>query len=137
MSLGSDIAAALPGLRAQAESLMVSVCTITRGGGAGVWNESTGQYDSTAVTVYSGPCRVRFPSTVVRESDTQNQFTVEQEPLLSLPVAGSEGVTVDDVVTITANPSDSAMVGLTLRIAGLHAQTQATARRFPVEVTSG
>lgn len=136
MTLRSDITAALPGLRAHAESLMVSTCTITRGG-TDVWNEETGAYDSTAETVYTGPCRVRFPSTVVRETDAQNQFAVEQEPVLSLPVVGSELVTVDDVVTITANPFDTAMVGLTLRIAGVHTQTQATARRFPVEVTSG
>lgn len=138
MSLGSDVAAALPELRVQAESLMVSTCTITRGGGAGVWNEATGAYDATATTIYSGPCRLIFRSnSVVRETDAQGQFLLEQEPQLSLPVVGSETVTVGDAVTITANPYDAAMVGLTLRIAGIHTQTQATARRFPVEVVTG
>lgn len=138
MSLGSDVAAALPGFRAEAESQMVSTCTITSDG-VKVWDEETGGYVESGTTVYSGPCKLRFPpqGRSLRELDVQGQFLIEQEPLLSLPVAGSELVSPGDVVTITANPFDPAMVGLKIRIAGVHTQTFATARRFPVEVVTG
>lgn len=114
---------------------MLSTCTVNSAGEP-VWDEATGDYVPSGTTVYEGPCKLRFPSTVLRESDVQSQFVVEQEPMLALPVVGSELVSVGDVVTITANPFDAAMVGLKLRVAGVHTQTFATARRFPVELVS-
>lgn len=135
MTLGEDVAAALPELRSAAESMMTSACVIT-GPGEKTWNNTTGTYDNPAVTIYTGPCRIAFRSTVRREAEAVGQLLTEQEPTLYLPVDGSEGVSTDHVVTITANPLDAALVGMRLRVAGIHAQTYATARRLALEVVS-
>lgn len=137
MTLGADASVALPGLRAEAESLMLSTCTITRGGAEPVWNDATGDYDTAAGgTVYAGKCKIRFLSSVVRESDAQSQFVTEQEPTLYLPIDGSEAVTIGDTVFVTANPQDTGMVGKSFRVAGVHTQTYATQRRLPLEVVT-
>lgn len=123
--------------RARAEAQMVAECTITRGGvGEPVLNEETGLYDTpAAAAVYQGICDLKFVSAVVREIDAQNQGGVEQEPVLKLPIAGSEDVQVNDVATITAHQHDAGMVGVKVRVAGIHGGS-VTARRFPVEATS-
>jgi hypothetical protein len=62
--LADDIAAALPGLRTEAERLMLDACTITRAAtGKGPFNETTGKYDTPAPTTpYTGKCRVQITS---------------------------------------------------------------------------
>jgi hypothetical protein len=45
-------------------------------------------------------------------------------------------VRTGDVVTITVNPSDPGIVGITLRVEGPFPETHPTARRLPVEVVS-
>lgn len=124
MTLGTDILATLPELRVQAESMMTGTCIITRSGER-VFDETTGDYTSTSTPVYSGPCRVRFESAVATPVDAQSQVYIRQQPTLHLPVAGTDGIQVDDVATVGT---------LTLRIVGLHADTHATARRLPVEL---
>lgn len=118
------------------ESQFVSACVIRRASGQ-TFNEATGQYVPIYATVYEGACLLKFASGSVREVDAQSQQLVRQSPVLKLPVAGSEGVRVDDVAEITANPLDAGRVGLKVRIAGDHVGTLTTARRFPVEVVSG
>jgi Family of unknown function (DUF6093) len=110
-------------------------CVITRSGEA-VLNEVTAEYETPdGAVVYSGPCDLRFSSAVIREVDAVARPGVEQEPVLRLPVAGSEGVRVNDVAEITAHSLDAGMVGVRVRIAGVHGGA-VTARRLPVEVTS-
>lgn len=136
MSLGGDIAATLPFLRSQAESMMVSSCTITRAGTRSVLNEETLAYEAERIAVYSGPCRFKFGATQANVVDAQAQLVTEQGATLSLPVDGSGGVTTDDVAEITSNPYDPALVGKSVRITGQHVQTFATARRFGIELLS-
>lgn len=122
--------------RAFNEALMTSACTITRGDATPVLNETTGHYDVTSTTIYTGPCKIRFVSTVVSEADAQAQLLVEQNAILSLPIVGSETVDVDDLATITSSYMDGALVGKVFRITGIHAQSFATARRLTVEIIS-
>lgn len=138
MTLGGDLTAALPQLRAAAESMMIDTWTGTRGAGAPVLDTETGEYTSTSATVYTGPGRLRFRSNAaVLGVDAQTQNLVQQQPTLSLPVAGSEGVRIGDTFTCTAAVNDSAVVGTVVRVTGVHVQTYSTARRFPVELISG
>lgn len=144
MSLGYDIAAALPGLRAQAESMMIDRCVVERETPGTVLNEETGQYEPTRVRVYppaesldtDGPCRYKAANTAVRDVEAAGQLLIEQTATLSLPVATSLEVAEGDYVTFTASAFDPQMVGLEVRISGEHHQTFATARRFPVEEVS-
>lgn len=119
--------------RAWAESLMQSTVLIRRRSGE-TRNEETGQIEPSWSTVYEGPARIRFGNAQPRDTDVIGQRIVEQSPIVSLPLATSASVHVDDEGEVTANPLDPGLVGFRFRIAGLHEQTHATARRFPVEV---
>ena len=56
--LGDDIAAILPDLQAQAESLMVDTCKVTTSV-PGAWDDATGTYgDPVTTTVYEGVCQL-------------------------------------------------------------------------------
>ena len=135
MSLGYDLSAALAELRAQAESRMTDTVRITRPGES-VFDNETGTYTPTVVVVYNGPGRLKLASTVVSDIDAGGQVLAAQRPRLDLPVAASGGVRVNDTATITASTNDPASVGVRLNIEGVFYQTDATARRFPVEVQS-
>lgn len=123
--------------RSFTEALMTSTCVITRAGES-VLDEETGEYETSPVTIYEGACKIKFADTQARDFDAQSQILTEQTAILSLPIeaSGSVDVTTDDVAELTVNPLDPALVGKRFRVSGLHSQTAATARRFPVEVTS-
>ncbi|TFD80539.1 DUF6093 family protein [Cryobacterium psychrophilum] len=132
MTIQSDIKAG----QREAEKLMLTTCTITRGGGAPVFNESTGAYDTPApTTIYAGKCKVRLAGVSVKQVDAASQLLTIQQSILSLPVnrAGTANVAPSDTLTITANPLDLALVGKTFRIEGTHEQTYSTARRYSIE----
>lgn len=135
MTLGYSLSAALPRLRAQAESRMTDTVRITRDG-TPVWDDETGTYTPTTTTVYTGKARLKLSTSVVGNVDAQGQLLAAQSPRLDLPVATSGGVQVNDSVEVTASVNDPASVGLRLTIEGVFFQTDATARRFPVEVQS-
>ena len=135
MTLGADIAAALPELRVQAESRMTASCTITRPGDEVVWNPETMQNESLPVTVYTGRCRVRAGGQQDRAENAADQSFMASQYILSLPVVGSEGVRRDDTVTITGCPEDAALVGDVFRVVAESAGSQTTARRLTVTRT--
>lgn len=114
-----------------AESRMLSTCAITRVTGK-VLDETTGVYTPTVEPVYTGKCHLQLATPRVFARASQDQLLTEQQPILKLPVDGTGGITVGDVATITNSPLDESQVGLTLKIAGVHSATYATARRLPV-----
>jgi hypothetical protein len=118
--------------RRQAEALMTSTCTVDVVSGETV-NEN-GEVVPVTENVYSGKCRLRWPTATSAEVNSGGQIMTVQTPELMLPVEASAGVEVGQVATITANPLDPESVGLRLRIRGLHFQTHSTARRLQVEV---
>lgn len=91
--------------------------------------------DVMAVIAAETICKVRMPTaTNPGEGRVPGVVVVKDESILSLPVdaPGSGDVTTGDMWECTANPLDPSMVGVKLRISGVHHQTTATARRFPV-----
>lgn len=134
MSLGADISAELPGLRAAAESMMVDSCVIGIRVRSDELDEETGQYTFTIpAPVYEGPCRYKAGGTAANTVDVQGQSLVEQADILSLPVRGSEAVTKDMVAVVSLTFDDAV---LTVRVVADHRQTFATARRLPVELVT-
>ncbi len=131
MSLGADIAAALPELRRQAESMMRDTCTITRPG-AQTWDDAAGAYTpgGAPVQLYSGPCRVRRPNVAEREALAGDADWTLTGAVVSIPVDG----TTDDLLGATVHVEhcemDPALTGRDLKVTGPHAQSQATARRL-------
>jgi hypothetical protein len=134
VSLGADIAAALPELRAAAESMMRATFRITRAGGE-TWNPETLQNDSTLTTVYEGPGRLRAINTQDKGGDAADQAFIESQFTLSLPIVGSEGIEKDDVAECVEDPSDAAMTGRRFVVTWPAAQSDASARRLPVRET--
>lgn len=135
--LGDAIAAELPGLRAEAESLMADSCTIAASTGEPVWDEDNGVWTSAASDpIYSGKCRVRQPAAGSNQEAGEASFTVSDR-VVSIPIAGdgyADGVTdvpVGSAVTITATVGDQFMVGKVFTyISPASEQTYPTARRL-------
>lgn len=133
MSVDSTILAG----RRMMEGLMESTCVIRRGTAEAI-DHATGLASDTTATIYTGPCRVKFAFARVTEVQAAGQTVADQRPILSLPVGspGSGDVRTNDVAEILTNPMDPDLVGVKFRVAGVHSQSQATARRFPVEISS-
>jgi len=140
--LGDDIAWALPELRRAAESNMTDACTITRpdpNADPVEMDPETGQYpESARITVYVGKCRIQAKSVIASGTDSNagERAGTTQELELQLPVAGTEGVSVDDVVEVTAAVMDSSLVGRIYTVTAPHEKSQATARRLRIERTT-
>lgn len=140
MTIGMDIAAALPELRRQAESRMRSRCRVERATGEPVKGDD-GELHTPTETIYEGPCRLRTVSTVTEKIEAAAQLLVGQAAILSFPVATSTTIRVNDIVTFLPSGEedgdlDPAMLEQSARIAGLHFDSNATARRLPVEMIS-
>lgn len=135
MNLGYDVAAALPELRAQAESIMTSRVVVSRETGR-VRDPETGSYIPTWTVIYQGKARLRMPSTQAREVDQAGQRIVESAPTLSLPIGDSSAslVALDDVAVLVEHAADPLIVGTRMRVVEGNDQTWSTARRFSVEI---
>lgn len=114
---------------------------IVRRPGAPTRNENTGALVPTLTTIYTGPAELKFPDAQPHDVDAGGQRLAEQQPLVKLPITGPKASTAaairkDDVGEVLANPDDPTIIGTTFRVTGIHAQSNATARRLPVEVLS-
>jgi hypothetical protein len=136
--LGADIAAALPDLRAAAESKMVDTCTIVAITTTGDPDPATSLPAEQRTTIYAGKCEYRAADTQARSVDSAGRQLVQQGATLKLPVdaPGSAAVRVGHVATISLATNDPTADPVVVTVSGTHQQTYATARRLPVEVTS-
>jgi hypothetical protein len=128
--LGYDIANALPGLRAEAESRMTD--TVDVGLFEDGTDETTGNPTRVLVTErYSGKARVRLPSQNVTNAQAPSMPVAVQEPVLSIPW-GSPRVFIGDEVLVTAS-DDPVLVGRRFRVQGNAQAGQTTAHRYPLQ----
>ena len=134
MNLGYDIAQALPGLRAEAESRMTDTCTVTRGDGGEVLDPVTDEWVPVpAVTVYSGACRVKHATTGAAQVGTGSQLLAVSQLELHVPVT-AVGIGVGDRVEITGSSTRAEQVGRVFTVTAEFDGSQTTALRFRVEV---
>ena len=115
---------------------MTTLGIIQRDTGATTTDPITYEETPVLATVYTGKCKVKFPDMQPAEVSVPGMVVVEQDAILSLPIEGSGGVPADAIWTCTENVLDPSLVGVKLRVAGVHHQTSATARRFPVREAS-
>lgn len=132
MTLGSDIDAALPLLRAQAESRMSE--TVTVGSFRDGTDEATGDPVREPVTErYAGKARIRYGSLAAQSTSTGadqiGQPVVVQAPYLSVPW-GSPRLFEGDEVVVSASGSDPLLVGRVYTIAGNAVIGAVTAHRY-------
>lgn len=109
--------------RAVADRQLTAECVITRPAPAGTpaFDETTGTSTHLpAATIYSGPCRVKGPArdpataTAVIVGDREQHigaYTVVIPATAALIQAG-------DLIEVTANAGDTALVGLRLQVTG-------------------
>lgn len=121
--------------RRMAESRMTDACTVTRAGPP-VWNEDTGENEASVVVVYSGPCRVKHPTTMGRDADAGSHLVVVSQTEVHLPL-GAVGVLAKDTLKVTGSATRPDQVGRLFTISAPFDGSQTTALRFRVEVADG
>lgn len=133
MTLGSDISAALPTLRAEAESRMSE--SVTVGSFEDGTDPETG--DPSRVLVderYTGVGRIRWNSREVSNSQATGSPAAMQEPYLSVPFGTARFFTDDEVECVAS--SDPLLVGRRFKVSGGASAGQVTAYRYPLEELS-
>lgn len=135
--LGDDIAAALPGLRAEAESRMRETCLVRRP--IGVEPDPMTGADVPVFApdpVYTGKARVKAENTQARAGESAGSTVVAQSPAVHIPWA-SAALLPGDVVDFAADTYTPRLQGLTFRVTGVHVGSDLTAQRVPVEILPG
>lgn len=121
--------------QAAAEALMVDACTITRAGTVST-DPDTGVQTTTSTTIYSGKCKVAQRNLEGRDALIGEAADVLLRIEVHVPVTGTTGLAVGDLVTITTATLDADLSGKTFRVHDLVHKTFLTARRLGVvEVT--
>lgn len=128
--LGTDLLAALPELRAHAESRMTA--TVLVESVAITTNQTTGAPIVTATTVYSGKARVKAGATNANTSGAASSVQSVHLDELHVPV-GSGPFQVGHRVTVVSDATNPALVGNQYRVTRLHEGSQTTAQRLEVE----
>lgn len=111
---------------------LVDTCTVQRPTGSSM-NPTTFVETPTYTTVYSGPCRFQAASANwAGPSDVAEAALRLASFELQLPVVGSEGLEIDDVVTCVTCLNDADLVGRTFTITGTSRKSHATTRKLPL-----
>lgn len=118
--------------RAFLTAALVDACTIQRKTADSV-NLVNGVDTKTYSTIYTGACRIQAASANwAGPSDVAQAALRLASSELQLPVAGTEGLQIDDRVTITACANDSDLVGRVYSITGLSRKSHGTTRKLPL-----
>lgn len=135
MNLGYDIAQALTGLRAEAESRMDDRIKTTRSGEKS-WDEANGEWVATEVVIYEGKARVKRPNDLSVDAEAGSQLIAVGRLQVHVPV-GSLAFAANDLIEVTACPSRADQVGRRYVVAAPFDGSQTTAIRYRVEVADG
>lgn len=121
----------LDALRVEQEAWMLDDGVVTRGTGDFAFDSGTGEYvPDTAGEVYSGKCRVMPEGSgrvVVYGENTVTVSTYDG----TFP-AGTNGIEVDDILTLTES-ADDRLIGRPLVVTSVTSSTLETARRITLE----
>ena len=135
MSLGDDIAAALPELRAHAESLMTDWVLVERATGTQSMDPDTLEMVDDYATVHEGKGRVQRSGQLSPHESVAGEIEFGINALMvQLPLSAS-GIKKGDRVTVTAvgTVSDPDMVGLVATVQANLTKTHATKRTLVCE----
>lgn len=135
MNLGYDIAQALPGLRAEAESRMDDLIRTTRAG-TKVWDEDSGAWVTAEVVIYEGKARIKRSNELSSDVDAGSQLISVSQVQVHVPV-GSPVFAPNDLIEITACPSRPDQAGRVFVVSAPFDGSQTTAVRYRVEVADG
>jgi hypothetical protein len=116
---------------------MIDACTIRRANVSGTTDPVTGYPTQSYTTLYTGKCRVQQAVAIARPHEVGEDHLLIVRFDLQLPVAGTEGLKVNDLVTITASVHDADLVNRTFLILELAHKSEATARRIGMTERTG
>ena len=134
MNIADEISAALPDLKAHAESLMTSTARIARAGES-VWDEESGEYVDGDAVVYEGRCKVQTFQAFEAEPEAGGAQRVVQRYYLHVPVSAGVFLPGDRAeITASANPN---LIGNVYVVAAAHEKDWQTAQRLLVDHDAG
>lgn len=138
MSLGHDVAAALPGLRAEAESLMADTVLVQRPTGDTTIDPVTLAEVPAFEDVYSGRARIQRPGSLSPRDDVVGDFEFNVEAILTQLPLSATGISYGMRVTVTAvgATSDPDLVGLISTVRANLTKSHPTKRTLVCEVTA-
>ena len=138
MSLGGDIAAALPGLRAQAESLMTDTVRVERATGTQSMDPDTLEMVDDYSPVHEGAGRVQRSGQLSPHESVAGEVEFGVNALMVQLPLSALGIRKNDRVTVTAvGPlSDPDLVGLVATVQANLTKTHATKRTLVCEEVS-
>lgn len=131
MSLGAEVAAALPELRAAALSLMTDTIKATRPGLVST-DASTGVVSAAVSTVYEGPGRWKAATTDPTGDEAGLSERTRTSGEVHLPV-GAYVPLPGDVLECTGCPLDPNMIGRKTVVQSKVGGSQITAYRIPIK----
>lgn len=117
--------------RLAAAAGMVDACVIRRRTG-GTADPITGYPTQPYTVLYTGKCRVQQAVAIARPHDVGENRVYVVRFDLQLPMVGTEGLRVDDEVTVTASVNDADLVNRVFVVLELAHKTEATARRVGI-----
>jgi hypothetical protein len=118
--------------RAFAADGFIDACTVVRRGSP-VTDPLDGTVTYPMSPIYTGACRVQQAAAPWAGPGEVGQAGLGLSALeIQLPVVGSEGITKDDVVTITACRNDTDLVDKKFTVQGAHHASHKTTRRLPL-----
>jgi len=111
---------------------LADTCTVQHPTGS-TMNPTTFVETPTYATVYAGPCRFQAATAIQAGNSELAEAAVRLANFeLQLPVVGSEGIEVDDVVTCVTCLNDTDLVGRTFVVTGASRKSHATTRKLPL-----
>lgn len=120
--------------RGLAASLMPDTAEIRRPGSGGTTDPGTGQWTPTVGTlVYTGPCLVRTPQTVLEQDLVFGDDQVTRTRYLGIFPHTVGDVKIDDMVTVTVS-ADPVLLQRRLRVVAVGVSSYLIARRLGLEV---
>lgn len=115
---------------------MADACTIRRRNG-GTSDPVTGYPTQPYTDLYAGRCRVQQAVAIARPHEVGEDHVLIVRFDLQLPIDGTDGLKVDDEVTITAAVNDADLIGRVFDILELAHKSEATARRVGMTERTG
>lgn len=129
--LGHDITAALPELRAHAESNLTDLCRIERKTGAVTIDTANGMETAEWVVAHEAvPCLILPPKMQPQTAEAGDQMLTVLRHVVAVPVA-VEDIRVEDRLTVTQS-GDGSLINATLYVTGVPRGSQMVLRRIDV-----
>lgn len=132
--LSDDVAAALVGFRAHAESLMVDACVVKRPDGTTLDPETLEEVPAYA-TVYEGPCRVQRSGALGQHDTSPGDYEFGLDGVMAQLPLSATGIERNHIFEVTAvgSISDPELVGFVATVQANLTKTHATKRTLVCE----